>query len=464
MTTQDPTAIPVDRFVRPFIDLWAAPISNNDTKHLFRIVADTIAIAVYARTNRTGACAHDQSPAESTGSAFVWGTRQKTDAQTAAFLNATAAEALDFQEVFIDGRNNGHAAVVIVPALIALNSERGNSTQRLLQALRIGFAANALLARALGRGHRQDDLGFRTTSLTAPIAAAIAGGFLVTDNYSVATNAGAICAASLPAGLLAAMSPKSQSYSTDKDLAVGFSARHVVSCVQLALNGATGPSSAICGDRSWLQSFGNGTQNAAFLLDDPGSVDLTAYRLKLYPLNYGCQTAVSLAMQFAEKHEAQEIQSVEVHVKSSSAMSLSSQVFPTHVAARFSLKYAVASTLERKSCALEHFDAKAIRDPDVEQLLQRVRIVPNERFQEMNETKGLFPSRLIIKKLDNTVFDETLFDLKEGFTEQEEDAAFKRKIESLCDAGTASFLTKLSVHSDLHSAFSPDQGAEIEAV
>ncbi|MDP0995074.1 MmgE/PrpD family protein, partial [Klebsiella pneumoniae] len=100
----------------------------------------------------------------------------------AALLNGTAAEALDFQEVLINPRNNGHAAVVIIPAILALAEHHGVVGERLLRALWIAFAANISLAEALGRGHRSAQAGFRTTSLIAPVAAALGCSALLDDD------------------------------------------------------------------------------------------------------------------------------------------------------------------------------------------------------------------------------------------------------------------------------------------
>ena len=142
--------VTVTRFARQFAPLIAEEVPAADARQLMRLVADTIAIAAHARRHETGACASDMVAAPAAGPAEIWGTELRTDPSTAALLNGCAAEALDFQEVFIDGRNNGHAAVVIVPALVALDSARGTAPDdRLIRALRIGFAANALLARAL---------------------------------------------------------------------------------------------------------------------------------------------------------------------------------------------------------------------------------------------------------------------------------------------------------------------------
>src|SRR5690606_29799436 len=142
--------------------------------------------------------AHDQVAIElgETGST-VWGAGQCAPFVDAAFLNGSAAEALDFQEVLLNGRNNGHAAVVIVPAVLALVQQRGASPNTVLRALRAGFAANIGLGEALGRAHRTQGRGFRTTSLTATPAAALACAVVLEADLDTALSALGIAACAL---------------------------------------------------------------------------------------------------------------------------------------------------------------------------------------------------------------------------------------------------------------------------
>lgn len=436
--------VSVTRFAAQFSSLLTRPVPENDARQLMRLVADTIAIATYARRQKTGACASDDFAAPVHGPAEIWGTERRTDPSTAAFLNGSAAEALDFQEVFIDGRNNGHAAVVIVPALVALDSLRqGADDDRLLRALRIAFTANAFLARALGRGHRDGQPGFRTTSLTAPIAAALAGGALLSDDPEIASHAAAICACSLPAGLLAAMAPDTGSFSVDKDLSVGFSARHALDCARLAANGATGPKSALSGPRSWLSSYGYGTGDESLLLGDPASVDLDRYALKLFPANYGCQCAIRNALELARDLSPEEVERMEVRVKSSSASSLSASTINTHVSARFSLKYAVASAFVRRRSVLADFEAEALSDRRVLDFMHRIDVQGDEGFQRQHVTEGVFPCSMALTTTDGRRLELSRVTPYDGQSPSERDAELADKIDQLCDTRTSARLSRL---------------------
>ena len=430
-------------FVSQFQALLDGPIPADIELHLRHILVDTIAIADHARRYQVGGCGLDDIEEPSSGHAEIWGTNRTEGPLRAAFLNGNAAETLDFQEVLIDGRNNGHSAVIIIPTLIALDSKAPASDDRLLRCLWIAFAANCLLARALGRGHRTNGPGFRTTSLTAPVAAALAGGFLV-GGVETAIHSCALAAANLHAGLLASLAPVGGSFSVDKDLAVGMSARHATLCTLLAANGATGPATAITGYGSWLNSFGFDTADAAHLRIDPKTVDLSAYALKYYPTSFGSHAAISIALDMGAELALSDIETIDLHVKTSSVKNAITGTPATHIAARFSLVYAVATTLFNKRCTLENFDDDALHDPGVLAILDKITLQDVPAYEERHLSEGVFPCRMVITKRDGSSLEDTRMGPLDNWTKTRVDAAFSSKIQSLSQPATAEKLLSLA--------------------
>src|SRR5690349_10353447 len=98
------------QWVARHLDLLRADIPASTQQVIGRLVADTIAIAHYARRHGIGGAAVDTAGLSlRQDGVSVWGSTGRASPLDAAFLNGTAAEALDFQEVLINGRNNGHA-------------------------------------------------------------------------------------------------------------------------------------------------------------------------------------------------------------------------------------------------------------------------------------------------------------------------------------------------------------------
>ncbi|TBV14311.1 hypothetical protein DNK01_09600 [Stutzerimonas kirkiae] len=373
------------------------PVPPTLAEQIGLLLVDTLAVANHARRQGIGATRIDEvlvtCQADGSGSR-IWGRDFNAAPTDAALLNACAAEALDYQEVLINPRNNGHAAVVIVPALMALAEQRGIGGERLLKALWIAFAANIGLAEALGREHRRGQLGFRTTSLIAPIAAALGGAALLFDDAGRAAHAVAISASTLSAGLLAALSPSVGSYSEDKDLAIGFAARNAVQAVLLAEAGATGPTATLTGEHGWLASFGFAAQEPRRLWRDPREQDLGAYAIKPYPACFGCQSAIRAAIELSRRYRPHEVSRLCVEVNGTSAQTLSTRVIGNHLAARFSLPYAVASAFVRGRASLDEFAPAALDDPAVLAFMAHVEVLGSTELDQAQAASGGFPARL----------------------------------------------------------------------
>lgn len=421
------------------------PIPAHARAMLGLLQADTLAIASHARLHRVGGTRVDQvlAPGNDQGSA-VWGATFRAAPADAAFLNGCAAEALDFQEVLINPRNNGHSAVVIVPALLALAEQRGIAGERLLRALWIAFAANIGLAEALGRGHRSARAGFRTTSVIAPIAASLGAAALVSDDPALALHAVAIAATSLNAGLLASLSPRVGSYSLDKDLAVGLAARHAVNAVQLAEAGATGPSAPLTGEHGWLASYGFDGDDAARLRRAPDDHDLGGYAIKPYPACFGCQSAIRAALDLSGLLPFERIERVVVEVNQASASSLSTRLLPNALAARFSLPYAVASAFVRGASTLSDFDPSALDDAEVGAFMRKVEVQASAALTAEQKATGGFPARLSVHLQDGRHVQLGRAGPLDGLDPAGRRAAFEAKLKSLCTAPVAQRLLRLS--------------------
>jgi len=340
---------------------------------------------------------------------------------------------LDFQEVLINPRNNGHAAVVLVPALLALAEQRGIGGERLLRALWIGFAANLRLAEALGRAHRAGQVGFRTTLLVAPIAASLAAAALISDDRDLALHAAAINASSLHAGLLSSLSPRVGSYSPDKDLVVGLAARHAVHSVLLAEAGASGPRLPLTGEHGWLASFGFDSAEPERLLVDPRDADLDRYAIKIYPACFGCQAAIRAALELAGTCDLAQITRIQVEVNQGSASSLSTRVLDNHLAARFSLPYVVASACVRGHLNLADFAAEALADPAVLAFMPRIEVHASAEMDARQQASGGFPARLRAYAGAHEIATIEHAGPLDGLDGEERLAAFARKLTHLCE-------------------------------
>ena len=372
------------------------PLPPAATEAAKLILLDTLAVALAARLAGHDAADRALAALDGGGSASVWGRTEGASPAAAALANGTAAETLDHQEVLLEGRNNGHAAVVFVPALLALADHAGAvvTGSDLLAATAVTLAVNRSLLLALGRGHRDAGRGMRTTALGAPIAAALAGARLLRLPPDAATAALGLAAGALPAGLLASLAPDNQSYAMDKELAVGLAARHAVESVLMAAAGVTATATAVTGPRGVLATFGHDTAQP---LSAPEGFDgLDRYALKRWPTNYGTQSAIAAALDVRERLDGRSVDAVTVRVKTSSAESLATRKLPSHSAARFSLPYVVASVLLRGAPEPAHFTPAAVTDPAVQELMERTTLEADAAMETRHRAEGVFPAHLSV--------------------------------------------------------------------
>ena len=323
--------------------------------------------------------------------ATLWSGAGSLAAEDAALCNGTWAEVLDYQDVLVDPRNNGHAGVILVPATLAVAEQAGSSGAEFLAALVGGLEVTVAILRALGRNHRSAGRGFRTSCLAAPLGAAVACARLLGLPREGALNAMGIAGACAVSGLLSSLSPALGRFGMDKDLANGLAAELAVRSARLAGRGMTGSWEVVTGDRGVLASHGHGDARA--LRAPRGPADISAVALKKYAACYGVHAAVEAAITLMTEHAVSpaEITGVHVRVKADSASSLASRALVNHMAARFSLPYCVASAVVRRRCSLEDFEGDAIADPAVLAMMDRVTLEADPALTAFHDETGSFP-------------------------------------------------------------------------
>lgn len=369
------------------------------------VILDTVGIAVgaFAAGHRAGLICEDDllacSPSGPSGPglASLWSGRGGGFPEDVALCNGTWAEVLDYQDTVVDPRNNGHAAVTIVPAALAVAEAVHASGQDLIAAVAGGLEATLAILRAVGRNHRAEGRGFRTTSIAAPVGAALACAKLLGLDPSRALHAAGICGACTPCGLMPSLSPTSGLFGIDKDLANGIAAQLAVRSARFAAGGMTGSDAVVTGERGILASHAHGD---ALPLETPsgGTPNLRHVALKKIPACYGCHSAMEAAAWICANNglTAADVERVTVAVKADSAETLSGRKITNHMAARFSLPYCVALAITRGSPGLADFEAPAIHDDAVLSLMTKIHLEPDVELTEFHRRTGGFPARVTV--------------------------------------------------------------------
>ena len=376
-------------------------MAEDQRAHIVNLVIDVFGTAIgaaalghesgaiceaYALGRRAGGGSHE---------ATLWSGNGRLPGDEAALCNSTWAEVLDYQDVIVRPRNNGHAGEIIVPAAIAIAEFVKADGKSLIAAIAAGLEVTIAILDAVGRRHRSEGRGFRTTAIAAPLGASIACAKLLGLDADQTLNALGIAGACAVSGLMPSLAPSEGRFGMDKDLAIGLAAQLAVNAARLAQRGMTASHAVITGERGIFASHAHGDARP-LVLPAHGAPNVRDAALKKYAASYGVHASVEavLTIMAAQTLRPDEIQKIIVRVKDDSVETLSARTLANHVAARFSLPYCVASAAMRGRCEIADFEPDAIQDRGVRDMMTRVELVADPALTDFHRQTGSFPGEV----------------------------------------------------------------------
>jgi 2-methylcitrate dehydratase PrpD len=298
------------------------------SEHLARFVADTptddIPPHVRHEANRAllnffatalGGC-QDQaielglgvlSPFAGPGAASIIGRNERTDALTAAFINAASSNVFDFDDTHVP--TVIHPTAPVAPALLALASLRPVSGLDLLNAFVLGVEIECRLGNAVSPGHYRR--GWHITATCGVFgAAAAASKLLALDARRMVWAFGNASAQS--SGLVETLG------SMAKSIGVGNAARNGLLSALLAERGFSGPDRPLEGPRGFLTVMSGGHDLAPDLTPLTAGLgeswEILRNTYKPYPCGVVLNPVIDAVLELRERHHlhADQIHSVTV--------------------------------------------------------------------------------------------------------------------------------------------------------
>ena len=292
---------------------------------------------------------------------------ERAAAADAALINATAAHALDYDDVAL----GGHPSTVLVPAILAEGEHLGASGADALRAYLVGYEVWAeLLAREPDAYHLK---GWHPTAVLGTVGAAAAVAHLHKLSPEVCRNALAL-AASMASGLVANFGTMT------KPLHAGRAAACAIEAVRLAALGLTGAPDAFehhAGYLAALSPKGRAErERPASGLGRQLRIFDTGLSIKKYPMCYATHRVIDAVLDLAKAHElkAEDIRQVDATIGVAQASMLRNHAPATGLEAKFSLEFAVASALVARKVGLAELTDKFVGAAPVRAAMGKVKI------------------------------------------------------------------------------------------
>ncbi|MEU8243077.1 MmgE/PrpD family protein [Actinoplanes missouriensis] len=202
-------------------------------------------------------------------------TGERLSAVAAAFGNAVAVHALDFDDTHAGGLV--HPSAVTVPVALAVGEQTGARGSEVITALVAGLEVVCRLGAAAP--HAFHARGLHATAICGPVAAAVTAGKLLGLDAATLTSAIGI-AASGASGLLEFL----HSPAATKQLHPGTAVANGIMAARLAAAGASGPAGALDGAYGLFRALADRDPDAGVLTGGLGERwETTRIEIKPYP-------------------------------------------------------------------------------------------------------------------------------------------------------------------------------------
>ncbi|MEO7337150.1 MAG: MmgE/PrpD family protein [Caldimonas sp.] len=309
---------------------------------------------------------------------LVFGDR--LPAHAAAQLNGTMCRALDYCDAMAPGIHIGSS---LVPAALAATELRGGcSGAEFLAALAIGCEVGARFNLTESMYDGFDPTGVAIVFSSTAAAARI---LRLTERQTVQALGLAFnrCGGTFQSNI-------------DGTLAVrviqGWVAQTGIECVQLALNGITGPARFLSGIYGYPHLYGRDRLVAAEMVEGLGEEwRLLRMVFKKYPSCGVTQGMTELMLQLVDELDLTPSRVAKVDVRlppySHKLVGHEFRIGDNpRVDAQFSAQYCIANAIVRQSSKLEHFKVEQVGDAQVRALIDRVTVVADPALDARGHT------------------------------------------------------------------------------
>ena len=305
------------------------------------------------------------------GDASLYLTGPRIPAPEAAWINGTAAHALDYDDVAL----RGHPSTVLVPAILAEGESLGSTGAQLAIAYIAGYEVWAELAGRDADHHHQK--GWHPTGIFGPIGAAAACATLRGLDADKAAHAIAL-GGSHSSGLVANFGTMTKPYHAGRAAHAG------VIAARLASAGFTASPDALEHPLGFLTAVSpKGAMDRASptKIGQAWQILQQGLGVKKYPLCYCTHRAIDgmLDLLAAQNVKADDVETIEVSTSRRNATILRNSRPQTGLEAKFSMQFAMASAMVAGRVGLTELTDAFVQGREVQALIPKVTVTPDDR-------------------------------------------------------------------------------------
>jgi len=306
------------------------------------------------------------------GKATLYFTGETAPAPEAAWINGTAAHALDYDDVAV----RGHPSTVLVPAILAEGEELGSAGSEMIAAYVAGYEVWAELS--WRDPHDQRPKGWHPTGIFGAVAAAGACARLRGLDARQTAMALAL-AASQAGGLMANFGTMT------KPFHAGRAAHAGLVSARMAEAGFTASADALEHPSGFLTAVspeGKVDRETPAALGNPWHIVKNRLSIKKYPACYAVHRTVDGILDLLKERpvEPDDIAHITAEISDTRAMILRNHQPQTGLEGKFSMEFAMAASVIAGRASLAEFTDGFVRRPDVQALMQKVTVATNKNY------------------------------------------------------------------------------------
>ena len=384
---------------------WISTVELSEIPESVRLVAkscliDTIGVGLVGSTTRVaGQARRIAQSISSVQTASILGQAGKLSAPAAAFVNATAGHALDYDDSSYAGFV--HGSVVIFPAAFAVGEMVNASGAEFLTAFIIGAESEYAIGRALTQ--QLYDQGWWTTGVLGPVGACAAAAYLLGLNPKQTASALGLA--------LSGTGGMKVCFGTDaKPLLAGRAAESGVISALLASEGCSGPLDALEAPAGLAALFNQNVFESS-ALDEIGShwnLLSPGIDIKRIPVCLSSHAAVeaSLALVYQHKIELEHIKHIICDVPLTVKNNLLYDRPVTRQQAQFSMQFSVAASLLYGKLKFSHLNNQTIKNKILINFMEKI-YMKSSNYWSTSTMHQSAPegARVHIELEDTTCFD-----------------------------------------------------------